>query len=62
MTTSECGWCGTPNTHYMTHICKGCECTHHEVWIPGEPQMGSYYESEWEPTCPVHKDAFKEIP
>lgn len=51
---SECPWCGQPGTHYMTHICPDCQCQHTEVWIPGEPQMGSYYEAEPNPDCPVH--------
>lgn len=38
----------------MTHICRGCECHYREVDIPGEPQLGTYYEAEWEPDCPIH--------
>lgn len=52
--TSDCGWCGAPNTHYMTHVCPDCTCWHQLVSIPGEPQMGSYIESEWNPECTVH--------
>ncbi len=51
---SDCGWCGAPNTHYMTHICTGCECWHREARIPAEPHIQSYIESEWNPDCPVH--------
>lgn len=57
---SDCPWCGAPNTHYMTHICPGCECWHKSVTIPGEPQMGSYFESEQNPDCPVHFSSAKD--
>lgn len=49
-----CPFCGYSPYHYMTHICRGCECHHREVDIPGEPQLGTYYEAEWEPDCPIH--------
>jgi hypothetical protein len=51
---NTCPFCGAENTHYMTHICPGCTCYITEMRIPGEPQMGSYLEAEWNPDCPVH--------
>lgn len=51
---TDCAWCDAPNTHYMTHICPGCACWHVRATIPGEPQIGSYIESEPNPDCPVH--------
>ena len=58
---SDCGWCGAPNTHYMTHVCPGCTCHHTEASIPGEPQMGTYLEAEPNPDCPVHFAADEDI-
>jgi hypothetical protein len=49
-----CPWCGQSDTHYMTHICKGCECSHAERRIPGEPHMPAYYDAEPNPDCLVH--------
>lgn len=51
---SDCGWCGAPNTHYMTHVCQGCTCHHTEVRIPGEPHIPPYLECEPNPDCHIH--------
>lgn len=51
----ECPTCGEFAIHYLKHVCRGCECHVREMTIPGEPQMGSYLETEWNPECPVHQ-------
>lgn len=53
---SDCPWCGAPNTHYMTHVCKGCSCHTTRVRIPGEPHIPAYIESEWNPACEIHRE------
>lgn len=55
--SDPCWWCGAPITHYMTHVCKECECFYHESRDPYEPQLGSWVELEWNPECPVHKES-----
>ena len=54
MTGELCAYCNESMLHYMFHICLNCECIVHECRIPGEPQIGTYYELEPVPYCPVH--------
>jgi len=54
MSEDRCPFCDYWPYHYMTHICRDCECDHREVGIPGEPHIGTYFESKWNPDCPVH--------
>jgi hypothetical protein len=56
-----CTFCGTPGTHYMTHMCPGCECPATSVRIPGEPHIPSYLDMEWNPDCPVHASLCSEL-
>ena len=49
-----CSFCREPMSHYMTHVCKGCDCHYTAQRIPGEPHIPSYLEMEPNPECPIH--------
>lgn len=52
----DCLRCGELMQHYLSHVCKGCTCTYHEVHIPGEPHIPGYLDMEPNPDCPVHRE------